>query len=258
MHDICRLGLALVVRRAAIVASLLVVPGATVGARAAPVNGGRPPACGPAHDVTLAMRGSIRIFADHSRQYLEGTRGFVLACDNATMVTRILTSVAASGSYLLPGSESIRGHLVAYGADLAGGSPDEPIDTFVEVTDLATLGNARGYLAPAVPRQANPLANNLGKVVSTVIGADGSVAWVSCEGPGSIGADLAIGRRTVCQRAGRTAWVYTARAPAPGALAAITPMLLDSGRGIEPRSLELTGATISWINSGKRHTARLA
>jgi hypothetical protein len=113
----------------------------------------------------------------------------------------------------------IRGHLVAYGADLGGGSPDEPIATFVAVTDVATVDNARGYMALAVPPAADPRADALGKVVSTVIGADGSVAWISCERARSIGADLAIGRHAVCQRAGRKAWVYTARPPAPGAVA---------------------------------------
>jgi hypothetical protein len=71
-------------------------------------------------------------------------------------------------------------------------------------------------------------------VTDIEVTSSGSVAWIGqghSRGSGANGAEVAVG--------------------APGQPAEV----LDKGNGIAPKSLELKGNTLSWINAGTRHAA---
>jgi|GEM_PF-3014365 len=220
------------------------------------------PSCGPS-DPTIAQRGTVRVFEDHTHGYgglaNPGLRGFVVACDSSSHTDYILTSKAATGTVLMPGSVSIAGHMVAYGYDDGTDDPEGiPTRTTVRVIDLTRQLLQGEFVALPIP--AAPTGNVdlivLGKVVRTVVNAAGAVAWISCEPGGNrVGFSYAVGRRARCQRPGRRAWVYSAIANKQYPVR--MPTLLDDGRGIAPLSLRLAGSTVTWIDHGARRMAPL-
>jgi hypothetical protein len=232
------------------------VAGVVILVAASSVGGKTVTPCGPS-DPTIAQRGSVRVFADRTHHYVPGlsVRGYVVACDGSSGASAVLTSEGEANSLLMPGSVSIAGGLVAYGY-VQTSEPYGPTDTFVDVKDLSQADAPLVTGGPARPREplVSPDAppDNLAKVVLTAVNTDGAVAWISCDA-GDVGPSIAIGRHARCQRPGRYAFVYTTKGNA-----AISPTLLDQGRGIAPRSLRLTGSTISWVDHGKRRTTPTA
>jgi hypothetical protein len=217
------------------------------------------PACGP-RDPTVAQVGPVRVFSDQSHHYIAGSKipGFVMACDRATKAMTILTSAAGKRTLLMPGSVSIAGNVVGYGYDDLGDGAYGPPYTWVEAV---SLGPASGSITDAFARPTQPgldpvIYGEVGKVVRTAVMPDGALVWTSCESGETLGADLAVGRRARCQRAGSFAWVFTAKGTEQAPVVS-APTRLDHGGGIAPISLRVTGSVISWIDHGKRLTAEL-
>ena len=179
-----------------------------------------PAVCGPAGARTLAVDRAARAYQSGSGVY---------GC-----------SAAARRSYLLGASaRSIRegraGPIALAGSDVAYGYTRFGIDTVsaqVVVRDLAS-----GKQLHSEPATSRPLGPEFFQSVATVVvKPDGAVAWI-----GDGGSIIA----------GRTRDIEVDRAEARGFA------LLESGAGIDARSLRLRGSTLTWRDGARTRSARL-
>jgi hypothetical protein len=85
-------------------------------------------------------------------------------------------------------------------------------------------------------------------VARVVVSSRGDIAWTEC--PATNPSSPAESLKDNCRRAGALdkVWKLTASG---------RPRRLDKGRRIDPTSLRLTGNSLSWTNSGRRHRAAL-
>jgi hypothetical protein len=183
-------------------------------------HGGTVASCGPPRARTLAGNRVARVYQSANSIY---------GC-----------STVARRSYLLGASaRSIRqgraGPLALAGLDVAYGLSRYGVDTIssrVVVRNLASGKEVRS--APATTRPLGPEFFQV--ITSIVVKPDGAVAWIAQ------GGSVVSGRRTE---------VEVNRADARGGA------LLDSGSGIDDRSLRLNGSTITWRDRGRTRSGSL-
>jgi hypothetical protein len=214
-------------------------------------------ACGPMKDRTVLAEGALRAYVTAD--------GAAFACDEQNGNVVPLTSVVGAATFLLPvPAVAIAGSTIAYGEDDLSDATGSQTETFIQVLNLGGQPGSRRTLA-ILPAQPSPEGAGAGsKVVTTVVKADGAVAWISClRGPRIPESDLAVGRRARCQHAGTYSWVYSEdaaeeRGQVPGSDGAITvPRLLDQGVHIAPLSLKLRGSKLTWRHGSKLRSGTL-
>lgn len=137
-----------------------------------------------------------------------------------------------------PRTMAFAGPLVAYGSDFAD---EYDAITYLTVTDL------RDEMS-GVNRIADLETTRVGELAATKLRLDGAVAWASCPAKQSV-----LGRLSrACERPGgklKHVWALDS--------AAREPRLLDSGRRIDPRTLELRGSRLTWRKRGRVQHATL-
>jgi hypothetical protein len=135
-------------------------------------------------------------------------------------------------------TSAIAGPLVAHGDDFAD---EYEAYTRLRVTDLRDE-------VSGVNRVADLETTRVGELARTRLRADGAVAWISC--PRRHSPFGRLSRR--CERPGgrlKHVWAFDST----GA----EPRLLDSGRGIDPRTLRLRGSRLTWRKAGELRRAIL-
>ncbi len=126
---------------------------------------------------------------------------------------------------------------------------EDPISdlTLIGVTDLRDPTDGFNRSASAYRGKANSLDGSIAAVPAVRLRPNGAIAWVACRNP--------YDRKRVrlaCARPGAVAkrlfkWNTDGR----------PPRLLDAGREIDPRTVRLHGSTLTWVDAGRRHSARL-
>jgi hypothetical protein len=204
--------------RCGIIAVLIVL--AACGSSSGKASGGSAAAsCGPAGAQTLAVDRTARVYQ---------SGGNVYGC-----------STASKRSYRLGASaRSIRegraGPIALAGTDVAYGYTQYGVDTVsaeVLVRDLSTGRQLRSEPATTAPARVEFVQS----VDSVVVKADGAVAWI-----GESGSVISGPTNTEVDRA-------DARGLS----------MLDSGSGIDLRSLRLHGVTVTWRHDGRTRSASL-
>jgi hypothetical protein len=182
---------------------------------------------------SIQLRGSqALVFTRRSLEYACVYRtGRVISLDNRV-----------SGTYAFPPPAiALAGTILAFAADVE--STDLSIETIVSVTDISKPGG-QGAKVAAPAGQAG-----IAKVGSVKVNLRGSVAWIACPAPEG---SRAVGDpRPTCLRPGADdeVWKYE--------IGEQNSELLDSGVGIDPRSLRRHGGTISWQHGEETKTASL-
>lgn len=207
------------------------------------------PDCAPAGSTEVAHNDLVTVYTHGSKRFKSGLRyPLYWYCNRNTRSRMSLDDGGAT--YVLPGSVSVRGHFVAYARDVGDGDadPSQPI-TIVQVNDTTVpAGNdSRTLVLPANQ-------DGYAKVLRTRVTAHGSVVWSACSPSPDLKfeSDLRTGSRARCRRPGARAWIFAASANAS------SPIQLDSGRTVAPRTLRLRGDTIVWFRANKRRTSSLA
>ena len=175
-------------------------------------------------------------------------------CRRDTGRRSILGVQVPNGDYWFPPPAiAVAGPYAAYAQDVYDVDTGEDTrGTGILLVDTRARGDAfrlvvRGK-APATARRQYV------KVGSLALRRTGAIAWVECPVIGR----LRVGDpRPNCVRAGLSVnRVYKRDSNTPQGDA--TTDLLDEGTEIDPTSLRLRGATVSWTHDGKRRTAPLA
>jgi hypothetical protein len=177
-------------------------------------------ACGPAGAQTLAVDRVARVYQ---------SGGNVYGCFTTTGHTYVLGASARSIREGRAGPIALAGRYVAYGYARFG------VDTVSATVVVRDLGNGRQVRSgPATTKPVGP--EFFQSVASIVVKADGAVAWI-----GQSGSIIRHG----------SSEIEVDKADAHGI------SLLDSGSGIDPRSLRLHGSAVSWRRSGRSRSASL-
>lgn len=192
---------------------------------------------------TACRPGRGRVLLATRRVRIIGRGGRVATACYVPSGMRVPFRYVANGRPFPPPSLAIAGPLVAYAVE--GGFDENDSDTLVEVLDLRT-GISSDRFAPEfnVPASRNEFG---AKVGSMALAPTGGVAWISCPSASSPLGDP----RPTCVRAGPHNEVSKLDAGAARAT------LLDSGAGIDPRSLRRTGRSVTWRREGRLRRAPL-
>lgn len=153
--------------------------------------------CGPV-DPTIAQRGTVRVFEDHSHDYAgdptnHSVRGFIVACDSANHSIYVLASKAASDTIFLPGRSASRATSSRTDSTRRSTTP-RPIRASFTSGSWTSPGRRRPCSSPArtrpVRRQAArcPVrwARSCGPSVRLMVRWHGSPAMRAVAGLGSI------------------------------------------------------------------------
>lgn len=228
---------------AALLAGLAVSPRA--GSATAGTPAFQPPAtgCRPKGSVTLAQTREARVY-----RRVRSLEGRVYGCVFAKRVPFALTAPQEDGSRIfLPPALKLRGTIVGYAFSIAG--YDASGETIVRVDDLSRLDGD--------PNQGNGLsdasAGLRGDEQDTTVGSlalakSGAVAWISCEPSRD---EDGIPHPSSCRRPGGT--LRHVFSLSPNGLR----RGLDRARKIDPASLRLRGAALSWTKGRRAQRATL-
>lgn len=176
--------------------------------------------CGPATARTLAADRVARVYQ---------TAVNVYGCSSASRTSYLL---GASGRSIREGRAR---PIDLAGFDVAYGHSDFGVDTVSAQVVVRSLRTGRQLRSE--PATTRPLgAESFQSVASVVAKPDGAVAWIG-EGGSVI--------------SGASSDVEVDRADAHG----LAP--LDSGSGIDTRSLRLRGSTVSWRHNARARSAAL-
>jgi hypothetical protein len=211
--------------RCGLIAALLVLAACGSSSGKSSGSGGTtasasPAACGPSGARTLAV--------DHAaRVYQSG--GNVYGCSALARHAYFLGADARSIRQGRAGPIALAGRAVAYGFTRFG------VDTISATVIVRDLGDGRQLRSePATTGPLRPEFTQL--VASIVVKPDGAVAWIG-EGGSVISG---------------TRGVEVDKADAHGLAR------LDSGGGIDVRSLRLAGSRLAWRHGGRSRSASLA
>lgn len=177
-------------------------------------------ACGPAGARTLAVDRVARVYQ---------SGGNVYGCSTATRRPYLLGASARSIREGRAGPIALAGQDAAYGFTSFG---VDTISTAVVVRDLGDGKRLRSEPATSRPLRAEFFQS----VDSIVVKPDGSVAWIG-EGGSVI--------------SGGVTDIELDKADTHGFA------LLDSGNGIDTRSLRLHGSALTWRHGGRSRSASL-
>jgi hypothetical protein len=176
--------------------------------------------CGRSHARTLAADTRARVYESANNVYgcaIGGTRSYLLGAS-----ARSIREGRA-------GPIALAGVAVAYGYTVYG------VDTLSTEVVVRSLRTGRElHRAPATTRPVGP--EFFQAVAAIVVKPDGAVAWI-----GEAGSVIS----------GRARQVEVDRADHRGVA------MIDSGGGIDNRSLRLRGSTVTWRDHGRTRSARL-
>lgn len=178
-----------------------------------------PARCGPSEARTLAADRVARV-------YYSG--GAVYGCTGGGRKSYRLGASARSIREGRVGPVALAGAAVAYGLSRFG------VDTVSAQVVVRNLSDgSRLHSEPATIRPPGP--EHFQSVAAVVVRADGAVAWIG-QGGSLVrrGGDVEVGKADAHGRA-----------------------LLDSGSGIDQRSLGLRGSSVTWRHGGATRSARL-
>jgi hypothetical protein len=175
--------------------------------------------CGPAGAKTLAIDRQARVYE---------SGGNVYGCSTASRRSYRLGASARSIREGRAGPVALAGTDVGYGYTVYG---VDTVSAQVLVRDLATGKQLRSEPATTGPARVESVES----VDSVVVKPDGAVAWI-----GQSGSVVSGPTNTEVDRA-------DARGLAK----------LDTGSGIDPHSLRLHGATVTWRHNGSSRSASL-
>ncbi len=167
----------------------------------------------------------------------DSLRDAVFVCNRASGRRFALNDVVDGGGDALFARPAIAvaGDLVAFGHVLAD-TPDTPA-SFVWVARVSARSEVVIYR-----QQVFAGAFILPKVVAVKLARTGVVAWMTCLGTRL--ADFTLRGDSFCEGAGELIYIYKRDAGHR------TPVLLAQGTTIDPRSLRLRAATLSWTQGG--------
>jgi hypothetical protein len=162
--------------------------------------------------------------ADH-RVQVYALSGSVYACDVASAKPIRLGSATICIARVCVRKAAVAGELVAYGAETGG------VDSGSAAVNVLRLSDGKQlHSFAAITGAIGPEAYQ--SVDSLVVKRDGSVAWIS-----TVNSIIGRGSDTEVHANGHR---------------------LDSGSGIAPNSLRLSGSTLSWRHGTATHSATLS
>jgi hypothetical protein len=189
--------------------------------------------CGPTSSVTEASGRLARAFRPLHGGQLE-------ACRFGHRGSRKLFT---SDWFARP-AVAVGGTLVGFAAVVSEG--DQPLEVTVHVEDLAK------------PHLSGGIVLNIGlgtaKVGSLRMKSDAAIAWIQC--PVRANAEINASPRPNCVSPGHSVnGVY--KRDKNTDLSKTDYDLLDQGKGVDPRSLQLHGSRLTWLHSGAHRLATL-
>jgi hypothetical protein len=185
--------------------------------------------CGPRHALVLSYGTLGRAFKTRGNPDLQ-------ACLYGSRHVRDL----AGPDYFPRPAVDMSGTLVGFA--IVAGDGAEPANPSIEIEDLAKpLGKGRLLDLPVFDV----------KVGSLRLKANGSIAWIQCPVPPNSSVDGS--ERPNCVSAGRSKNSVYKR----DTLTEQGFDRLDSGRQIDPSSLQLHGSRLTWIDAGSPRSAML-
>jgi hypothetical protein len=206
-------------------------PALTAGASA--------PSCAPRGAKIKTTTNEVQIYRDRAQDYA------LFACSRRTSKQYLLDDPLGD-IHAFP-SVAARGHYVAWAVNVPS---DTEITTTVNVADERKFGKEDPAEAVVRNDAAQYTADETSAKVGRVVVSDrGEVAWTTC--PATDPSSAIASPKPNCVRPGALDRVFKLTAKTRH------PKLLAKGRRIDPRSLRLSGNTLTWTNAGRGQRAPL-
>jgi hypothetical protein len=203
--------------------------------------------CAAPRSRTIVNNDEARVYSVPATRRVRGPRE-THACLYATNRDVALDDGREQFAFPPPGM-ALRGHVLAYAVSIPA-EGDFPAETRLIVIDLRRPAPGGGDFAALVDVRAARRRDELSEIGSLELGAGRAVAWIAC--PGAESEVDSRDPRPGCVRPG-----FYAEVRAVAARPDAEVRVLGRGRRIHPGSLRVRGSRASWIQNGRRRSARL-